>query len=358
VALEALQRQRRRVLNLVNKQTGDRKMTKTCFLRNAICSVILTTLAGPACADSPGSASGTQVIVKPIEIPANAPEIPQDVDRVVNTVIGDLTRSKQALDAKKADIAVCYDNYRKAQGPNSVVATSFYECLAKPTAETRAVWQEAAMSFQAFGKGLSAISDQARKVESYVGEQQQQADVQARALQAQISKGRTVLQLAQETRARGKTLTPEETRQLRELIDDVMSANVKMRSLQKRQVSFDQKKVQLQNYVKVLAELQSDSGVLEHRARNRADVWAATLEDIGSRGAIAAFEGTFSKLEEGLAGFGNAFSDFGDRWNDATPPLIDAMEGPETDGKPITRLRLSTGNLDADLDAVLKQTAQ
>jgi hypothetical protein len=213
------------------------------------------------------------------------------------------------------------------------------------------------MSFQAFGKGLSAIGEQAKKIETYVAEQEQQAAAQVRVLQAQIGKGRSVLQMTQDARKAGRTLTADETRQVRLLIDDVVTANAKMQALQKRSASFDQKKQQLSAYVKALADMQGDSGVLEHKARNRADVWAATLEDIGSRGAIASFQGTFVRLEEGLANFGKAFDDFGARWTDAPPALLEPMEGPETEGKPVAQLRLPTGNLDADLDAVLKQTA-
>jgi hypothetical protein len=334
------------------------KTFKTCFLRTAGYSAILMALAGSACAVTPASTSDAQVIVKPVEIPANAPAIPQDVDRVIGAVIGSLIRSTDTLDAKKIDIAVCYENFRKAEGPSSVVETSLYECLAKATAETRAVWQEAALSFQAFGKGLSAIGDQGKKVASYIADQEQQAAEQARGLQAQISKGRAVLQLAQDARGRGKTLTSDETRQLRQLIDDVMTANVKMQSLQKRQASFGQKKMQINGYVKALAELQGDSGLLEYKARNRADVWAATLEDVKARGITASFASNFSKLDEGLANFGKAFGKFNERWGDAPPALINAPEEAEAEGKSIAELRLPTGNLDTDLDTVLKQTVQ
>jgi hypothetical protein len=242
-----------------------------------------------ATAASPPVSPAVDVIVKPIEPPANANELPQEVGKVLTTLAEGLTRISQTLEARQNDVALCW----AANKTGPLGAPPLYECLARTAAETKATWDTAVDSFKTFGQGLTKIGAQIDEVKTYVAGQQRDISEQRHVLETGIAKARGQLQLVKVALGK-KALTPEQERDVRKVIDDVLTGYMKTGLLKQRQNFFDQTSQRLVAYRGLVDELQGENDVLGHQSRNRTDAWAAILEGIQSQASIAILDERFS----------------------------------------------------------------
>ncbi|MGZ5187698.1 MAG: hypothetical protein ACXWCO_21650, partial [Caldimonas sp.] len=108
------------------------------------------------------------VIVKPLEQPSNAIDLPLKIGESTNSFAEKLSKTVQTLAAKKKDIALCHEESRysepdQASASRSVGDTAYLECLAKAAAETRTTWQDVSVAFKDFGEGLVQFAGQLRR---------------------------------------------------------------------------------------------------------------------------------------------------------------------------------------------------
>ena len=306
-------------------------------------------LAGPASAQAPVPAA--PVVVKPLELPAEAVDLPQATGRVMDAFVQDLTQHTQGLEARQADVAVCFDAYKTtANEARSVAVPAYYECIATAAANTKAIWIGAATTFRTFATSLSGVGKQLDEIKRYLGGQEQQISGQLRGLQTGIVEGRSKLQLVQAALARGQKLNADQTREVRHLIDDLMTAHLKAQLLKQQHAFFEQTGQRLVSYASQLGDLSGEIGVLEHQANNRTEVWAAILEAIRSQAAISVMDANFAQLRLGLEKLGPMLEAIRRLQNIELPALPGAGEAP------VAQLQLPSANLGELLAAVLKQT--
>ncbi len=309
-----------------------------------------TTATPPPSSSSAAPPAGEMVIVKPIKPPTKPTVDPvsltEDTRQVMTTFANELAGQAKTLETRQGDVAICFDAAKGKDGQASTPqGLDYYECVAKAVAETQAGWTAMAGSFHHFADSLDKISTKVASLQSYVGTRSQAIADAYRQTQTLIASGRQKLLLVRAALARKQTLTPDQTRQARLLIDDLWAMYQRGKLLDSQKVVLDGAAGKLTAYASYIGDLKGEAGVQEHFAKNRSDTWAAMLVAVRDQSTLSDLDNGMANLDKGLQDLGPTLSairglqgaelpDLPGGGTDITPPAA-TLSGPDEDIGPL-----------------------
>lgn len=307
---------------------------------------------------SAASPAGEMVIVKPMK-PTTTPSVDpvsltEDTRQVMTAFADELAGYAKTLEARQGDVALCYDAAKGQDGqPSAPRGLDYYECVAKAVAETEAGWTAMAGSFHHFAGSLDKIATQVGSLQTYVGNRSQAIADQYRQTQASIADGRKKLLLVKAAVARGHTLTPDQTRQARLLIDDVWSMYQRGKLLDGEKAVLDGAAGKLTAYGNYITDLKGEAGVQEHIAKNRADTWSAMLVAVRDQSTLSDLDNGMATLDKGLKDLGPTLAAIRGLQGAELP----ALPGGGTEVTPTATLSVPNEDIGPLLDRVLGLTS-